>query len=522
MGEWDLKPISAHHLSQLISLYSAITFFNTARDRAERQTWPWLPPAQKHGCGPEKGCPRGIKFTCSSWITWAIIIIPVHSLERALLLVAFHSFTPFKKAGFLLLPTEMLFQSPSLLALSAITFFSHASASVVGHARLHHPVQARHAKVSHQDTTQRAANARRQALGMIEVPLNQVQLLQQETAAFRGWMQAWLSTTNPADTPASIMELRQEYEAYDLWLSAWFNSTVVKNGPAPPALPTTVSISAPIASGSSLPTSISPVSTPLSTSDLSTDAPASLKAPPFPSSGPAGPSDSPPSLGPSVSSHSSPPGPTTTEGGVFVAKSDFGGPLPATVPTSTTSVHPNVASSTLVPVAKPSTAPNVNPITPSGGGFNPNAKNNVAVYYGASPATSSTTLGALCKDTNVNIVVLAFLTVYDGPGGYPTIDFGGACPQSQTPEMTAAGATGLLSCPALAKDITTCQGMGKKVLLSFGGASAATTAFTSDTDATKFASTVWNLFGAGTGAKAGLRPFGTSVVDGFDIGKSNP
>ena len=413
----------------------------------------------------------------------------------------------------------MLFQSSSLLALSALTFLSLPSTSIAGHARLHHPVQVRHAKVSYQDAAQRAANVRRQPLGTVEVPLNEIQLLQQETAAFRGWIQAWLSTTNPADTPASISELKQEYEAYDLWLSAWFNSTIVKNGPAAPALPTTVSISAPIASGSSLPVSISPVSTPLSTSDKPTGSPASTAAA-LPVSDSAAPSGSASPLGPSA-----PSGPTTTKGGVFVPISTDGAKVaPTMTTTSTTSVPTAVAPTTVLPTTLvPSVVPSTNPTSPSsGGGFNPSAKNNVAVYYGGSPATGGTTLGALCKDANVDIVILAFLTVFDGPGGYPTVQFGKACNGGPSPEMTAAGATGLLSCPNLATDITACQGMGKKVMLSLGGSDQTSTAFTNDADATKLATTVWDLFGAGTGAKAGLRPFGTAVVDGFDIGKLHP
>lgn len=161
----------------------------------------------------------------------------------------------------------------------------------------------------------------------------------------------------------------------------------------------------------------------------------------------------------------------------------------------------------------PSTQP-----SSSGGKFDPNAKNNVAVYYGQSPATAQTTLGGLCKDSNVDIVILSFLTKFDGPGGYPTVNFGAACSGGPTADMTAAGATGLLSCPDLAADITACQGLGKKVMLSLGGAEAST-AFTDDADARKVATTLWNLFGAGTGAKAGLRPFGTVSVDGFDVGK---
>lgn len=84
--------------------------------------------------------------------------------------------------------------------------------------------------------------------------------------------------------------------------------------------------------------------------------------------------------------------------------------------------------------------------------------------------------------------------------------------------MEAKGATGMLSCGQMATDIATCQGSGKKVLLSLGGASA-TTAFTGDDQAKAFASTLWDLFGGGTGLDAGLRPFGSTKIDGFDVGK---
>ena len=84
--------------------------------------------------------------------------------------------------------------------------------------------------------------------------------------------------------------------------------------------------------------------------------------------------------------------------------------------------------------------------------------------------------------------------------------------------MEAKGATGMLECGQMATDIATCQSSGKKVLLSLGGATAQT-AFTGDTQATAFASTLWSLFGAGTDLDAGLRPFGKTTIDGFDVGK---
>lgn len=129
-------------------------------------------------------------------------------------------------------------------------------------------------------------------------------------------------------------------------------------------------------------------------------------------------------------------------------------------------------------------------------------------------------------DPTVNIVVLAFLTEFFGPGGQPVINFGPAC-GSVTKEAALQNLTGILDCttataPAIpmANAIETCQFHGKKVLLSLGGALSNTT-FANDTQASTFATTLWNLFGAGTGSKVG-RPFGEVLLDGFDIGKFDP
>lgn len=65
-------------------------------------------------------------------------------------------------------------------------------------------------------------------------------------------------------------------------------------------------------------------------------------------------------------------------------------------------------------------------------------------------------------------------------------------------------------------DIKTCQKAGKVVLLSLGGA-IGTYGFSSASQATTFATTVWNLFGGGSSS---TRPFGSAVVDGFDLGIS--
>lgn len=141
----------------------------------------------------------------------------------------------------------------------------------------------------------------------------------------------------------------------------------------------------------------------------------------------------------------------------------------------------------------------------------------IVVYYGQSPATANTTLAQVCDNKNVDMVILAFLTHFAGPGGYPTLNFGAAC-GGQTQQMLSAGAAGLLSCPLLASYITKCQGMGKKVLLSLGGG-VSDVALPDDKNAKTVAKQLWNLFGAGKGEDPGLRPFGNVTLDGFDIGE---
>ena len=148
--------------------------------------------------------------------------------------------------------------------------------------------------------------------------------------------------------------------------------------------------------------------------------------------------------------------------------------------------------------------------------FNAKASTNQAVYYGQSPQTANVTLGTICEDPSVDIVILAFLSQFFGPGGYPVLNLGAACGSDATTQAQAKGATGILNCPEVAGNITTCQNKGKKVMLSMGGADG-TTIFASEKQAVAFATTVWNIFGGGTSDVG--RPFGNIKVDGFDIGQ---
>lgn len=154
--------------------------------------------------------------------------------------------------------------------------------------------------------------------------------------------------------------------------------------------------------------------------------------------------------------------------------------------------------------------------------FNAASESNVAVYFGQTAATDTTSLEAQCADSDIDIVVLAFVVENDYEGSkYPLVNFGAACDYLQTDEMKA-DAPGLLSCPDLAAMITTCQSdYGKKVLLSIGGATGSTI-FTNSTQASDFATILWELFGPPGAIDVGLRPFGTVAVDGFDVGKYKP
>jgi len=154
--------------------------------------------------------------------------------------------------------------------------------------------------------------------------------------------------------------------------------------------------------------------------------------------------------------------------------------------------------------------------------FSPHARNNLAVYYGQTPATANVSLGSVCTSPEPNIVILSFLITFFGPGGAPVVDFGPACGSAATPEAEKQNATGVLRCPNIERDVKTCQAMGKKVLLSLGGGGSMlnTTGVVSDDQAKEFAGTLWDVFGGGKGRKFG-RPFREVVLDGFDVGESS-
>ncbi|CAI4046672.1 chitinase SKDI_12G3180 [Saccharomyces kudriavzevii IFO 1802] len=138
--------------------------------------------------------------------------------------------------------------------------------------------------------------------------------------------------------------------------------------------------------------------------------------------------------------------------------------------------------------------------------FDGSANTNIAVYWGQNSAGTQESLATYCQSSDADIFLLSFLNQFPTLG----LNFANACSDTFS--------DGLLHCTQIAEDIETCQSLGKKVLLSLGGASGSYL-FSDDYQAETFAQTLWDTFGDGTGASE--RPFGSAVVDGFDFDIEN-
>lgn len=332
-----------------------------------------------------------------------------------------------------------------------------------------------------------------------------LQQLRLEVDAFNGWTTVWIASANATDAASAVALLKQEVEAYKGWLNAWIAaaaSGVTVSVPAvlmPPVAP-------PSTAGAATTTSFVTVrSTSTATRIAVVTATSSLIVSPVPAVA------APPTSSLAVSS--SIPAADATPAPVSVAAEKVATPAGSSAPPG--AVFAPVRSSTASPSPAPSAAKSPS-VPASRSGFNAQASDNVAVYFGQTDQTGNVGLDRICADDSVDIVVLAFLTLISGGGGYPGLNFGAAC-GGQTDAMKAAGATDLLDCPLMKTHIQTCQSKGKIVLLSIGGAVASST-FAGDGEAAKFAQQLWDLFGAGTGLDKGMRPFGDVVLDGFDFG----
>ncbi|KAK6597417.1 chitin recognition protein [Botrytis cinerea] len=125
-------------------------------------------------------------------------------------------------------------------------------------------------------------------------------------------------------------------------------------------------------------------------------------------------------------------------------------------------------------------------------GFSSSSSNSVAIYWGQGP--NQGTLASYCSNAGFDIIPIAFLISLNKL----TVNVGNADPAQ------------------VAKDIVTCQGLGKTILLSIGGATYTENELASADAATTAAKNVWAAFGPKTSSST-TRPFGDAVVDGFDF-----
>jgi len=137
--------------------------------------------------------------------------------------------------------------------------------------------------------------------------------------------------------------------------------------------------------------------------------------------------------------------------------------------------------------------------------------------------------------------------VFFGPGDLPSLNLANVSNfRNRTPMVaeqymlqtcnpsdnrTFPGST-LPDCSTLASGIHACQAKGKIVTISLGGATGVI-GFTNDTQASKFADQIWNIFLGSfvllcvysmlsesellIGGSSDTRPFGNAVLDGIDL-----
>lgn len=137
-------------------------------------------------------------------------------------------------------------------------------------------------------------------------------------------------------------------------------------------------------------------------------------------------------------------------------------------------------------------------------GYDPNAKNNVAVYWGQGAAQKS--LGDYCRSGIMDIVILSFINVVT-----PTnigFNFGNSCFGAE--------------CPLIAEDIKVCQSIGIKVFLSMGGdSSMGNFNLENDAGGESAAQLLYEMFNINSKSSV-IKPFGSDVqIDGFDLDVEN-
>ncbi|KAB8280939.1 glycoside hydrolase superfamily, partial [Yarrowia lipolytica] len=138
--------------------------------------------------------------------------------------------------------------------------------------------------------------------------------------------------------------------------------------------------------------------------------------------------------------------------------------------------------------------------TPSLLMFNSSSNTNIALYWGQDQAGTQLPLSTYCRSNSADIYVVSFLDSFSGKQTNGT----GEMAVSYEGPMTSLGG-----------EISICQSLGRKVLISLGGESGQY-GLDSGADGETLAGQLWDTFGGGKNASV-QRPFGNVIIDGFDL-----
>ncbi|KAF9019555.1 Chitinase 1 [Haplosporangium bisporale] len=154
------------------------------------------------------------------------------------------------------------------------------------------------------------------------------------------------------------------------------------------------------------------------------------------------------------------------------------------------------------------TAAGLAALSPLAMAFDPLSRSNVVNYWGQNSVSYSggqeSPLADYCQDDTVDVFALAF--IYQIQNGLPVLNLASHC------QTTFAGSP-VLNCPQIGKDISACQGRGKAIVVSIGGASGSYS-LPDAVAGTAFAEKVWDMF---LGGSSPTRPFGDAILDGVDL-----
>lgn len=118
----------------------------------------------------------------------------------------------------------------------------------------------------------------------------------------------------------------------------------------------------------------------------------------------------------------------------------------------------------------------------------------------------------VCAKRKYDVIVIGFVVTFFGTNNkdkMPEVNFSRHCWEPASPQHP-----NLYRCPNIEKGIKACQEMGKKVLISLGGATGHNDL--TDEQAKVLAKNLWDLFLGGK-ERSVIRPFGSAILDGIDL-----